>query len=136
LLNRIKGFVTTDPKPGVMEHPTGIPPHVQMAVQIRNLIKQVSQLMVAVQGQTQAVVTAVVGAIYKKYWEAGHIMPEQLAGTLTKWKDEITTPFIKSRVDDLQEKILTVVGDETCEQAPTTQTTYQGGNVFSYDSRL
>jgi hypothetical protein len=137
LLNRIKGFVTTDPTPGVMEHPTGIPPHVQMAVQIKSLIEQVSQLMVAVQGQTQAVVTAVTAAIDKKSWEAGHVTPEQLANTLTKWKDDITSSFI-TRVDDLQDKILTAVGGETNQrQAPTTQTNNcQGGCVFLYDSRF
>ncbi len=46
LLCDLRPLVTTDPTPGVMATPTGIPPHVELASQLKEILNNVSKLVV------------------------------------------------------------------------------------------
>ena len=58
LLRELQNLVTTDPTPGVIETPTGIPPHVNHARLLKNVIDNLSLLQSKIDTQSTQIMDA------------------------------------------------------------------------------
>ena len=73
LLERLPELVTIEPTIVVMETATGIPPYIEMAVQMKELMDQMSSLALIQRDQTATLVAAIEHAIDKKAYDSGNI---------------------------------------------------------------
>jgi hypothetical protein len=89
LLERLAALVTLEPTPGVMERPTGIPPHVEQGIMLRDLLLKITDVLITLRSQTSSMVEAISDAIDKKTWESGHMTGPQLQETLNGFRIQI-----------------------------------------------
>ena len=66
LLERLSHLVTTVPTNGVMDKPTGIPPHVEHAAQMKEILSQVISICEIQKEQTSTLLSTVEKAIDDK----------------------------------------------------------------------
>ena len=107
LLNNLKRFVTIEPTPGVMEKPTGIPPHIEIGSQLATLISDVKGLISKTGKQTTELVGAISDAMEKHAWESGHLTAQRLETMLTDFQKKSMESFheklnqMETRVESL-----------------------------------
>ena len=89
LLNELKGLVTTEVTEGVMKTPTGIPPHVEIVVVMRELLEKSFEIFTAVSSQTSVIVKAVTDTIEAKSWDAGNISGDRLKLILEDFQENL-----------------------------------------------
>jgi hypothetical protein len=82
-------LVTTDSRAEVMSSPTGIPPHVELESQLREILNQVSELVVKFSDHTTQVTKAVKFAIDEKSWDSGHATGSRLQEMLTSFPEAL-----------------------------------------------
>jgi hypothetical protein len=95
LLDALKNLVTTDPTPGVLVKATGIPPHIQQAVMLSKVLKELTHLTSAFELHKEEVVKAVDDAIENKALESGQVTGTRLRAMLDD--------FQKENLQDLEE---------------------------------
>jgi hypothetical protein len=78
LHDHLQALVTIKPTPGVMTTPTGIPPHVGLAQQLKEVLEKVSSLVVSFENQTRSVVAAIENSIENKALESGQVTGNRL----------------------------------------------------------
>jgi hypothetical protein len=101
LLSDLRLLVTTDPTPEVMATPTGIPPHVELASQLKEILNQVSELVVKFSDHTTQVTEAVKLAIDEKSWDSGHVTGSRLREILTSFQ-EASLGAVNARLDSIR----------------------------------
>ena len=88
LLRDLRRLVTTKPTPGVMTMPTGIPPHVELASQLKEILSNVSEMVVNLRDQTGRIAEAVKTAIDEKSWDSGQVTGTRLREILATFQEE------------------------------------------------
>ena len=73
LFERLSHLVTTAPTNGVMDTPTGIPPHVEHATQMKEILSQVISFCEIQKEQTSTLVSTIEKAIDEKAYDSGNI---------------------------------------------------------------
>jgi hypothetical protein len=73
LLHDLCPLVTTEPTPEVMAMPTGIPPHIELACQLKEIMNTVSEIFINLRDQTAQIIEALKPAIDEKLWDSGHV---------------------------------------------------------------
>ena len=152
-LAELKTLVTTDPTPGVMTTATGIPPHVEVASQLKEIRAEIDTLILQVQENErirkeseaefkQQVLEVVRDGIEQQNLATGNITSDRLEQILQqhqeKQKDQIAKMF-----QDLAERHF---GGFEGQEAPTNRT-QQGtatngsllcnaANVFTYGGKM
>ncbi len=86
LLYDLRLLVTTEPTPEVMATPTGIPPHVELASQLKEILENVTQVVSSLREQTTRITEVVKTAIDEKAWDSGHVTGTQLQEILTTFQ--------------------------------------------------
>jgi hypothetical protein len=80
-----------------MTTPTGIPPHVGLAQQLKEFLEKVSSLVASFENQTRSVVAAIDDAIENKALELGQVtgnhLKEILDGFQKYWTDSRKSPL-------------------------------------------
>lgn len=90
LLERLSHFVTTLPTDGVMDKPTGIPPHVEHAAQMKEILSQVISICEIQKEQTSTLVSTIEKAIDEKAYDSGNITGSRLREILASHQSEST----------------------------------------------
>ena len=89
LLDELKKYVTIEPTEGVMVNPTGIPPHIGLATQLKDILATLSKLVGCFQSQSETLIESVEKALEKKSWENGHITGSRLKEILDEFHGSI-----------------------------------------------
>jgi hypothetical protein len=101
LLCDLRPLVTTDPTPGVMATPTGIPPHVELASQLKEILNNVSELVVNIRDQTARITETVKTAIDEKSWDSGQVTGTRLREILATFQEE-SMGAVNTRLDGIR----------------------------------
>jgi hypothetical protein len=88
LLNELKELVTTEPTDGVMVSPTGVPPHVGLAIQVSNVLETLDTLVHQFGVHGDNLMLAVEEALDNKAWESGHVTGSRLKEILDEYRKE------------------------------------------------
>ena len=86
LLNDLKALVTVEPTPGVLVSPTGIPPHIGIAVQLSEVFDTLGVLVWQFGEHGNNLMSVVEKALDGKAWENGHITRSQLKEILDEYR--------------------------------------------------
>ena len=86
LLNELKELVTTEPTDGVMVSPTGVPPHVGLAIQVSNVLETLDTLVHQFGVHGDNLMLAVEEALDNKAWESGHVTGSRLKEILDEYR--------------------------------------------------
>ena len=78
LLSKLKELVTIEKIPGVIETPSGIPPHIEVAVMMQKVMNKSYEILSSIQNQTTVSIQAAKDAIEAKSWDSGHITGDRL----------------------------------------------------------
>jgi hypothetical protein len=124
LIGFLKPLVTLDPTPMVMTTPTGVPPHIELASMMSQVLDLTTELMSSLRLQTGELIANVQKAIEEKAWESGHITGSRLKEMLEKFQGDQLTK-IDSRLLDMQNQFAEalrgtgtsarVIGDQDCD---------------------
>jgi hypothetical protein len=140
LLDHLQALVTIKPTPGVMTTPTGIPPHVGLAQQLKEVLGKVSSLVACFENQTRSVVAAIDDAIENKSLESGQVTGNRLKEILDGFQKE-SVKAMNEKLDGLREEFSASRGQsslsggqERQRAAPATTNTIT--NIFTYDGRF
>jgi hypothetical protein len=101
LLRDLRLLVTTQPTPGVMATPTGIPPHVELASQLQEILTNVGSLVSNFSEQTTRISEVVKTAIDEKAWESGQVTGTRLREILATFQVE-SMDAVNSRLDSIR----------------------------------
>ena len=88
LLNELKQLVTIEPTPGVIVSPTGVPPHVGLAVQVAHVLDKLDVLVQQFGDHGDNLMLAVEEALDNKAWESGHVTGSRLKEILDEYRKE------------------------------------------------
>ncbi|CAB9498884.1 unknown protein (Partial), partial [Seminavis robusta] len=88
LLAELQRLVTTEPTKNVMSVATGIPPHVELAMQLQCVLDMASKVIATTETQSDRIVTTVREAIQEQAWQSGHITGPKLLETLQQFQKE------------------------------------------------
>ena len=147
LIRNLKPLVTTEPTPGVMTTPTGIPPHIELASQVQKILNTTTQLMTEFGKQTEGIIDAVKNAIEEKAWDSGHVTGTRLHELLEQYQKN-SLGEVDKRLAGLREDFSKAFGGggnfkgaNTNSQQSGTATQGSGGsrsaaNVFTYDGGM
>ena len=72
-----------------MATPTGTPPHGELASQLKEILNQVSEMVISFRDQTVQVTQAVKNAIDKDSWDSGHVTGSRLREILTTFQEAL-----------------------------------------------
>jgi hypothetical protein len=142
LLDHLQALVTIKPTPaGVMTTPMGIPPHVVLAQQLKEVLEKVSSLVASFENQTTSVVAAIDDAIENKALESGKVTGNRLKEILDRFHKEYVKAM-NEKLDGLREEFSASRGQssslsggqERQRAAPATTNTIT--NMFTYDGRF
>ena len=89
LLLELKELVTVEPTPGVIETPSGIPPHIEVAVMMQKVMNKSYEIFSTIQNQTMILIQAVKDAIEAKSWDSGYITGDRLNQMLESFEKNI-----------------------------------------------
>ena len=88
LLNELKDLVTIEPTKGVLVAPTGIPPHIGLAVQVAEVLDTLGDLVRQFGEHGDNLMLAVEEALENKAWEGGHITGSKLKEILESFQKD------------------------------------------------
>jgi len=88
LLNELKRLVTIEPTPGVMVTPTGVPPHVGLAIQVAQVLDKLDELVQQFGQHGDNLMLAVEEALDNKAWESGHVTGSRLKEILDEYRKD------------------------------------------------
>jgi hypothetical protein len=72
-----------------MTMPTGTPPHVELASQLKEILSTVSEMVISLSDQTAKITTEAIKTIFdEKSWDLGHVTGTQLQEILTTFQEE------------------------------------------------
>ncbi len=94
-------LVMMEPTLGVMATPTGIPPHIELASQLKEILDNVTQVVKTLKEQTTQITEAVKTAIDEKSWDPGHVTGTQLQAILTTFQDQ-SMLAVYTRMDNIR----------------------------------
>jgi hypothetical protein len=100
LLHDLRLLVTTEPTPEVMATPTGIPPHVELASQLKEILNNVTKVVTSLREQTTRITEVVNTAIHEKSWDLGHVTGTRLREILTTFQDQLMDA-VNTRLDSI-----------------------------------
>jgi hypothetical protein len=100
LLHDLRLLVTTGPTPEVMATPTGIPPHVELASQLKEILNNVTKVVTSLREQTTRITEVVNTAIHEKSWDLGHVTGTRLREILTTFQDQLMDA-VNTRLDSI-----------------------------------
>ena len=109
MLTTLKSMVTIEPTPGILEAPTGIPPHIEIAIQIKHILDLLRDIVTSFDSQTSKLVETVEKAIDTKSWDSGHITGTQLQEILQQYKDDNKTK-INDQLATIHDRLDATVG--------------------------
>ena len=95
--------------------PTGIPPHMELASQLKEILNKVSEMVIIFRDQTVQITEAIKNAIDEKLWDLGHVTGTQLREMLTTFQ-EVLLGAVNSRLDSIQDKFCHVAGSGWWQQ--------------------
>jgi hypothetical protein len=98
-----------EPTPEVMATPTGIPPHVELACQMKEILNTVSEIFINLKDQTTEIIEAVKTAIDEKSWDLGHVTGTRLQEILTSFQEE-SMGAVNSRLDRIRAEFHRIAG--------------------------
>jgi hypothetical protein len=101
LLRDLRPLVTTDPTPGIMAMVTGIPPHVELACQLKEILDNALELVVNIRDQTSRITEAVKTAIDEKSWDSGQVTGTRLREILATFQEE-SMGAVNARLDGIR----------------------------------
>lgn len=137
LLSTLRNLVTTDATEGVLTAATGIPPHIEMAVQIKQLHTSVSLLLEFAHGQHNQVISAINDAFENKAMESGHVTGQKVKELLLEFKKS-TLEVVTKKMGEL---IATSIDHGQNQQTTTstihtnTNTMENKVNIFHYEGK-
>jgi hypothetical protein len=88
LLKQLKELVTVEPTKGVLVAPTGIPPHVGLAVQVAEVLDTLGDLVTRFEEHGDTLMIAVEEAVERTALEGGHITGDKLKEILETHRRE------------------------------------------------
>lgn len=88
LLKDLKQLVTIQPTKGVLVSPTGVPPHIGLAVQVAEVLDTLGELVCQFGEHGDKLMLAVEEALDSKAWESGHVTGNRLKEILEDYKKE------------------------------------------------
>ena len=148
LLDRLSLLVSTAPTNVVMNKPTGIPPHVELATQMKEVLSHVISLAQIQKDQTSTLVSTIEKAIDEKAYDSGNITGSRLREILASYQSE-SANLVDSRllsVDDKLKKIQEsfyqfASGNEDRQMINSQQNSIATNltsrtNLYQYSSRL
>ena len=135
LLSRLHTLVTTECTPGVLDKATGIPPHINMSLQLQDVLGKLSTMVVGLTDQTRELVTAVDNAIEKKSWEAGHVSGDRLKAILQEYQKE-SVLTLRKEIEALKTQFLPARKAETRNLATNHKPPGREQNMYHYDGRF
>ena len=100
LLHDLRLLVTAEPTPEVMATTTGIPPHVELASQMKEILNNVTKVVTSLREQTTQITEAVKTAIDEKSWDSGHVTRTRLREILTTFQDQLMDA-VNTRLDSI-----------------------------------
>ena len=139
LLDELTKLVTTEPTPGVMMQATGIPPHIGMSVQLKEILQKLSELVHAFENQSVILISTVKKAIEDKSWESGHLTGGRLKEILDTFHASVNL-----NLDGIREEFRKALeignggaaqqqrGQEQIAEHPAGR----AGNMFAYGGRF
>ena len=88
LLSTLKPLVTIHPTKGGMMAPTGVPPHIGIAVQVTEVLDTLGELVRQFGEHGDNLMIAVEEALDNKSWDSGHVTGSRLKEILESYKKE------------------------------------------------
>ena len=85
LLDRLLPLVTIEPAEGVIEKATGIPPHSELATQMREILQQLTSLVQTQNAQTSTLVATIEKAIDEKMNNSGNVTGSRLREMISQY---------------------------------------------------
>jgi hypothetical protein len=99
LLTELRKLVTLKPTPGVMMVATGIPPHIALSRQLKEVMSTIILLSTSFESRSEDLVIAVKESIEKQAWESGHVSGTRLKELLDGFHTENRKEFSLMRVE-------------------------------------
>jgi len=111
LLDDLKQLVTLQPTKGVLQAPTGIPPHIGLAVQVSEVLDTLGELVNKFGEHGDNLMLAVDAALEDRALDNGHITADRLRDILQTYRNEsieAVNSQLKSMRTEVREAILRV----------------------------
>ena len=137
LVNELKGLVTTEPTDGVISRPTGIPPHISIALQLKTVLSKVNDVVDKFESQSGTIVTAINSAIEKRAFDAGQITGERLKDMLDTFQKESMSSMC-NQIRELRSELrgMSGVQNVTDTRTPAEARVGPRKNVYSYGGKF
>jgi hypothetical protein len=123
LLHDLRLLVTTAPTEGVMATPTGIPPHVELASQLKEILQTVTEVVCSLKDQTARIIEVVKTTIDEKSWDSGQVTGSRLREILATFHEE-AMGAVNSRLDGIVAEFQRISGGVDGGD---------GGNLHNFD---
>ena len=137
LLVELKKLVTTAPTPGVMTVATGIPPHIGLATQLKDILATLSKLVCGFEQQSENLISALEKALDEKAWDSGNVTGSRLKEILDAFHGSVNKNLDGIRVEF---KRALEIGNGSSTPHHAEQLEQQGqrgsGNMFAYGGRF
>jgi hypothetical protein len=104
LIKELKLLVSIEPTPSVMSTPTGIPPHIELAKTMQQLLEMMTELMTVFRTQSDDLIDQVKQAIEEKAWDSGHVTGSRLKELLEQFQ-QVQMTKIDMRLVDMQKQL-------------------------------
>ena len=88
LLARLADLVTVEATDGVVTVATGIPPHIELASQVQQVLELTTNLLTNFNNQTEQVVAAVQKAVEDQALQSGHVTGSRLLEVLNEFQEK------------------------------------------------
>ena len=135
LLRKLRELVTTDPTEDVLTTATGIPPHIELGIELKNANRTLASLIAMTQNQSERVIAAINEAFESKAIESGQVTGQKLKELLMEFRtstldvvSQKMTEMFNARVGLQQGEIQNSVDSSAKKAAART-------NVFEYNGR-
>ena len=135
LLKRLKKIVTTEPTKNVLETRTGIPPHIETAIKLEEILEKCTMICEAFTSQTATLVNAIKEAIDRKAWDSGHVTGDKLLEVLSAFKKDVITE-VKGELKNLQMSRNNTGMQGSNVEANEPNFFDPAGCVFTYSGRM
>lgn len=144
-LEDLKPLVTTDPTPGYMEHATGIPPHVEIACQLKQIGEDVLALItqtktnednrVAAEADFKAgVIQVIQDGIEQNNVKSGNVSGLRLERLLDDYQKR-TENRLTEMMDEVVQKLASIQGQQQQSPAARIQQPRTTNGLLSIDKR-
>jgi hypothetical protein len=147
LLNRLKQLVTIKPTIGVMTRVTGVPPHVELAVQLREIFEKMNRLLQEYEdndeNRTEQIIEAIKATIENEALSSGQVSGSRMLRILQDHRDSMREEVrgeMKLAREELM-KMANASGFQPAEDSDTRlavlrRSNGEESNSFSYQGKM